>query len=96
MIRFHGEIDQVICVTNIRSLSGFRIDQSLSVSWKSESLFPHSAVAQPRKYQSWFWVEDLDQGVLLVRQTPGLKLWTLPGGKVKRGESLVKALKREV
>src|SRR5262249_40870380 len=26
----------------------------------------------------------------------GLKLWTLPGGKVKRGESLVKALKREV
>jgi ADP-ribose pyrophosphatase YjhB (NUDIX family) len=25
-----------------------------------------------------------------------LKLWTLPGGKVKRGESLVKALKREV
>ena len=66
------------------------------MSWKSESLFPHSAVAQPRKYRSWFWVEDLDQSVLLVRQTAGLKLWTLPGGKVKRGESLVKALKREV
>jgi len=32
----------------------------------------------------------------LVRQAAGLKLWTLPGGKVKRGESLVKALKREV
>src|SRR5262249_49884406 len=31
-----------------------------------------------------------------VRQAAGLKLWTLPGGKVKRGESLVKALKREV
>jgi ADP-ribose pyrophosphatase YjhB (NUDIX family) len=42
------------------------------------------------------WIEDLDQGVLLVRQTAGLQLWTLPGGKVKRGESLVKALKREV
>jgi ADP-ribose pyrophosphatase YjhB (NUDIX family) len=42
------------------------------------------------------WMEDLNQNVLLVRQAAGLKLWTLPGGKVKRGESLVKALKREV
>ena len=42
------------------------------------------------------WIEDADQNILLVRQTAGLKLWTLPGGKVKRGESLVKALKREV
>ena len=42
------------------------------------------------------WIEDPTNGVLLVRQAAGLKLWTLPGGKVKRGESLVKALKREV
>ena len=42
------------------------------------------------------WIEDSEQKVLLVRQAGGLKLWTLPGGKVKRGESLVKALKREV
>jgi ADP-ribose pyrophosphatase YjhB (NUDIX family) len=42
------------------------------------------------------WIEDADQNVLLVRQAGGSKLWTLPGGKVKRGESLVKALKREV
>jgi ADP-ribose pyrophosphatase YjhB (NUDIX family) len=42
------------------------------------------------------WIEDLDQNVLLVRQAAGLKFWTLPGGKVKRGESLLKALKREV
>ena len=42
------------------------------------------------------WIEDSANGVLLVRQAAGLKLWTLPGGKVKRGESLVKALKREV
>src|SRR6202047_1206455 len=42
------------------------------------------------------WIEDSDQNVLLVRQAAGLKLWTLPGGKVKRGESLVRALKREV
>src|SRR6516225_9068285 len=42
------------------------------------------------------WIEDADRSVLLVHQAGGLKLWTLPGGKVKRGESLVKALKREV
>jgi len=42
------------------------------------------------------WIEDPEKGVLLVRQAAGLKLWTLPGGKVKRGESLVKALKREI
>jgi 8-oxo-dGTP pyrophosphatase MutT (NUDIX family) len=42
------------------------------------------------------WIEDSDKNILLVRQTTGLKLWTLPGGKVKRGELLVKALKREV
>jgi ADP-ribose pyrophosphatase YjhB (NUDIX family) len=42
------------------------------------------------------WIEDPDQGVLLVRQAAPPKNWTLPGGKVKRGESLVNALKREV
>jgi ADP-ribose pyrophosphatase YjhB (NUDIX family) len=42
------------------------------------------------------WIEDSHRSVLLVRQAAGLRLWTLPGGKVKRGESLVKALKREV
>ena len=42
------------------------------------------------------WIEDLANRVLLVRQAAGFKLWTLPGGKVKRGESLVKALKREI
>jgi ADP-ribose pyrophosphatase YjhB (NUDIX family) len=42
------------------------------------------------------WIEDPMNGVLLVRQAAGFKFWTLPGGKVKRGESLIKALKREV
>jgi ADP-ribose pyrophosphatase YjhB (NUDIX family) len=31
-----------------------------------------------------------------VRQVVGQKLWTLPGGKVKRNESLKRAVKREV
>jgi ADP-ribose pyrophosphatase YjhB (NUDIX family) len=42
------------------------------------------------------WIEDPANGVLLVRQAARFKFWTLPGGKVKRGESLVRALKREV
>src|ERR1700682_256774 len=42
------------------------------------------------------WIEDAEQRVLLVRQAIGLRLWTLPGGKVKRGESLVKAIRREL
>jgi ADP-ribose pyrophosphatase YjhB (NUDIX family) len=42
------------------------------------------------------WIEDADRNVLLVRQATSLRQWTLPGGKVKRGESLVRALRREV
>ncbi|SRR5258708_2163259 len=42
------------------------------------------------------WIEDDRGAVLLVRQAVGQKLWTLPGGKVKRNESLERALKREV
>src|ERR1700755_3410790 len=42
------------------------------------------------------WIEDAEQKVLLVRQAVGLRLLTLPGGKVKQGESLVKALRREL
>ncbi|MFY9987503.1 MAG: NUDIX hydrolase [Chthoniobacterales bacterium] len=42
------------------------------------------------------WIEDDKGSVLLVRQVVGQRLWTLPGGKVKRNESLKGALKREV
>jgi ADP-ribose pyrophosphatase YjhB (NUDIX family) len=35
-------------------------------------------------------------GVLMVRQTSGQKLWTLPGGKVRARESLKDALYREL
>jgi 8-oxo-dGTP diphosphatase len=42
------------------------------------------------------WIEDDQSFVLLVRQFAGRKFWTLPGGKVKRNESLSQALKREV
>jgi ADP-ribose pyrophosphatase YjhB (NUDIX family) len=42
------------------------------------------------------WIEDDKGSVLLVRQVVGQRLWTLPGGKVKRNESLKRALRREV
>jgi len=42
------------------------------------------------------WIENDQGSLLLVRQVVGQRLWTLPGGKVKRNESLERALKREV
>jgi ADP-ribose pyrophosphatase YjhB (NUDIX family) len=42
------------------------------------------------------WIENDQGSLLLVRQATGLRLWALPGGKVRRNESLERALKREV
>ena len=42
------------------------------------------------------WIEDPFGKVLLVKQTAGRKAWTFPGGKVRRGETLFNALKREL
>src|ERR1700745_214932 len=42
------------------------------------------------------WIENDQGSLLLVRQAAGLKLWTLPGGKVRRNEPLERALRREV
>jgi len=42
------------------------------------------------------WIEDSHGHILMVRQTAGKKLWALPGGKVRRNESLFSALCREV
>jgi 8-oxo-dGTP diphosphatase len=42
------------------------------------------------------WILNENDEILLVRQSTGRHYWTLPGGKVKRSEGLVAALKREV
>lgn len=42
------------------------------------------------------WIEDAFGSVVLVKQAKGAKRWTLPGGKVKTGEALINALRREV
>ncbi len=42
------------------------------------------------------WIENQFGHVLLLKQKQGGKLWTLPGGKVRKTESLLDALHREV
>lgn len=42
------------------------------------------------------WIEDAFGGVVFVRQAKGSRRWTFPGGKVKTGEGLLSALRREV
>jgi ADP-ribose pyrophosphatase YjhB (NUDIX family) len=42
------------------------------------------------------WIEDPFGRVLMVRHLKGDKFWTLPGGRVKKSEALMTALKREV
>ena len=42
------------------------------------------------------WIQDAYGNVLLVRQTAGRKLWSLPGGKVRTHEPIKQALRREL
>jgi 8-oxo-dGTP pyrophosphatase MutT (NUDIX family) len=57
---------------------------------------PSKTPAYSKEISAMAWIEDINGNVLFVKQAQVRRLWTLPGGKVKRGESLIGALKREV
>jgi ADP-ribose pyrophosphatase YjhB (NUDIX family) len=42
------------------------------------------------------WIQDAYGNVLLIQQTAGDQLWSLPGGKVRGNEALKVALRREL
>ena len=53
--------------------------------------------ADPKKAVSVMaWIEDAYGNLLLVKQSRGKKLWSLPGGKVRSRETLMGALRREI
>ncbi len=42
------------------------------------------------------WIQDAQGNVLLIQQTAGEQLWSLPGGKANSTEALKVALRREL
>ena len=72
--------------------------------WKSDVALPKKHLPmrktithKPTKEVSVMaWLENSQGEVLMVKQVKAHQPWALPGGKVKAGESLVDALRREV
>ena len=42
------------------------------------------------------WIQDAYGNVLLIQQSTGKQLWSLPGGKVRSAEAIKSALRREI
>ncbi|HEY5793147.1 MAG TPA: NUDIX hydrolase [Chthoniobacterales bacterium] len=64
-----------------------------------QSTTPTTAAARikgPKEVSVMAWIENQFGEVLLLKQSNGRRLWTLPGGKVRTREALATALRREV
>jgi ADP-ribose pyrophosphatase YjhB (NUDIX family) len=59
-------------------------------------LLPSNKPKRVKEVSVMAWIENQFGDVLVLRQKQGNQLWTLPGGKVMRTESLEDALHREV
>jgi ADP-ribose pyrophosphatase YjhB (NUDIX family) len=52
--------------------------------------------ATAKEISSLAWIQDAYGNVLLIQQSSGKQLWSLPGGKVRAAESITSALRREI
>src|SRR5271163_730822 len=59
---------------------------------RSEKIRPATA----KEISVLAWIQDAYGNVLLIQQTAGRQLWSLPGGKVRGTEALKRALRREL
>ncbi|PTX95383.1 hypothetical protein DB345_14000 [Spartobacteria bacterium LR76] len=62
----------------------------------TEKSIPKQRLKLAREVSVMAWIENHFGEVLLLKQKRGNKQWTLPGGKIERGESLLDCLSREV
>lgn len=72
------------------------ISRRKKIKLKRKSVSPKILHPLVREVSVKAWIEDPFGRVLLVRHVKGAKFWTLPGGRVKKKEALLAALKREV
>jgi ADP-ribose pyrophosphatase YjhB (NUDIX family) len=59
-------------------------------------LAPNVRTVSAKEVSVLAWIQDAYGNVLLVQQTAGEQLWSLPGGKVRSTEALKEGLRREL
>ncbi|MEJ0000090.1 MAG: NUDIX hydrolase [Verrucomicrobiota bacterium] len=62
----------------------------------AKRLTPMVRVSTAKEISVLAWIQDAYGNVLLIQQANAKRLWSLPGGKVRRDESIKEALRREI